>query len=74
MLNINLTGGHHKSVASGLPPTELANGELGAQLNITEGVGPGLRNDFRVVDAWEWEGGRGARCEGWRDLGGVIGE
>ena len=30
--------------------------------------GPGVVNDFRLVDAETWEGGRGARCRFWRDV------
>ena len=31
-------------------------------------LGPGVTNDFRLVNAATWEGGRGARCEFWRDV------
>ena len=31
-------------------------------------LGPGVTNDFRLVNANTWEGGRGARCQFWRDV------
>lgn len=36
---------------------------------VTQFRGPGLKNNISVVDAWAWEGGRGKRCEVWRELG-----
>ena len=42
--------------------------------NITQSRGPGLRNDFRVVNADEWEGGRGERCKFWRGVGRLVPE
>jgi carboxylesterase type B len=41
-------------------------------VNVTQYMGPGLRADIDVVDAYSWEGGRGARCEFWRSLGAAI--
>lgn len=35
---------------------------------------PGLRNEIRIVDAWDWEGGRGARCEFWRSIAANVPE
>ncbi|KAL4917397.1 Alpha/Beta hydrolase protein [Aspergillus aurantiobrunneus] len=29
---------------------------------------PGVVNAFRLADAYSWEGGRGERCEFWRDI------
>jgi carboxylesterase type B len=43
-------------------------------LNVTQYMGPGLEPNIRVVDAWTWEDGRGARCEFWRGLGREIEE
>ena len=31
-------------------------------------LGPGVTNNFRLVNASTWEGGRGSRCEFWRDV------
>lgn len=58
MLNLNTTGG----VAYDLVQP------LGA--NVTQFRDPGVRNDFSVVDALEWEGGRGARCDFWKKIAG----
>ncbi|OIW26744.1 alpha/beta-hydrolase [Coniochaeta ligniaria NRRL 30616] len=41
-------------------------------VNVTEYRGPGLRADIKAVDAYAWEGGRGARCQFWRTLGAEI--
>ena len=30
--------------------------------------GPGVTNDFRLVNADSWEGGRGSQCQFWRDV------
>lgn len=46
-LNLNETGGAPVVVS------------LSATINATELVGPTLRNDFRLVNAYTWEGGRG---------------
>ncbi|PSN69731.1 alpha/beta-hydrolase [Corynespora cassiicola Philippines] len=35
---------------------------------------PGLRNDFRIVDAYAWEGGRGTRCDFWRSIAANVPE
>ncbi|CAN9380344.1 unnamed protein product [Alternaria alternata] len=56
MLNLNTTGGV-PYFASQLTGTA-----------ITEYTVPGLQNDISVVDALEWEGNRGARCELWRSI------
>lgn len=37
----------------------------GNSINVTERRGPGLRNDFQLVNAFTWEGGRGVRCGFW---------
>lgn len=57
MLNLNQTGGEPYATY----------GINGAQ--ITQFRDPGLRNEFAVVDAYVWEGGRGERCEFWREVG-----
>ncbi|KAM0803482.1 carboxylesterase type B [Usnea florida] len=42
--------------------------------NITQFEEPGLMNDFSVVDAYSWEGGRGVRCDFWRSVGSIVPE
>lgn len=42
--------------------------------NVTLHSEPGLRNDLRVVDAYAWEGGRGARCDFWRSIAAIVPE
>ncbi|KAL4925437.1 putative carboxylesterase [Aspergillus undulatus] len=34
--------------------------------------GPGIVNVFRLVDAYDWEGGRGYRCQWWRAVAGRV--
>lgn len=60
MLNLNTTGG----VPFQSPQT---NG-----MDVTEFMEPGIENDFSVVDALSWEGGRGERCEFWRSIAGRV--
>ncbi|KAF6240138.1 hypothetical protein HO173_001748 [Letharia columbiana] len=63
-LNLNETGGQAYSSMS-----------FDAQApNITEFEEPGLVNDFSVVDAYSWEGGRGVRCNFWRSVGLIVPE
>jgi len=63
MVNLNETGGQpfQMSVGTGSP-------------NSTEFEEPGLRNQFSVVNAYTWEGGRGTRCDFWRSVGVVVPE
>ena len=63
-LNLNETGGQPYSSES-----------FNAQApNITQFEAPGLMNDFSVVDAYSWEGGRGVRCDFWRSVGSIVPE
>ena len=58
-------------------PDNVYNGTAGngtANAGISVAGTPVLRNDFRVVDAAAWEGGRGARCEFWRREGPKVPE
>jgi carboxylesterase type B len=57
MVNYNQTGGdeYTATVVQGAPEVVLFKGQR-------------LRNWFNVYDAWDWEGGRGERCELWRTL------
>jgi carboxylesterase type B len=57
MLNLNQTGGQESSIAVALG------------LNTTVAVGPGLQNNFSLVNAYTWEDGRGFRCDWWRSTG-----
>jgi carboxylesterase type B len=57
MLNLNTTGG-----------VAFEASQSGISVNFTEYMEPGVQNDFEVVDALTWEGGRGARCEFWRSI------
>ena len=54
MLNVNMTGG--VEVKSELPTA------ANISIPFTQHVGPGLKGDFNVADAYTWEGGRGGRC------------
>ncbi len=63
-LNLNETGGQAYSSVSFSPLAP----------NITAFEEPGLRNEFSVVDAYTWEGGRGVRCDFWRSMGGIVPE
>ncbi|XPS67857.1 hypothetical protein M3J09_000151 [Ascochyta lentis] len=60
MLDLNTTGGvPYESV-------QVTGG------SVTQFREPGIQNDFRVVDALKWEGGRGARCAFWRSVAGRV--
>ncbi|KAJ4289574.1 hypothetical protein N0V90_010903 [Kalmusia sp. IMI 367209] len=56
MMNLNTTGG---------TPYE-ATTQFGVK--VTQFTEPGLENKFGVVGAWDWEGGRGKRCEFWKGM------
>ncbi|KAH7383590.1 carboxylesterase type B [Cadophora sp. MPI-SDFR-AT-0126] len=65
-LNLNETGGEeYSSVATSFD---------GTPLNVTQYRGPGLRNNFTLVDAYSWEGGRGIRCDFWRSVAPIVPE
>lgn len=55
-MNLNTTGGIVKSV----PVTP----DFSYNLRLD----PGVTNNFRLVNADTWEGGRGSRCRFWRDV------
>lgn len=38
-------------------------------ITITQYDRPGLTPSFSLVNAYTWEGGRGKRCDFWRDVG-----
>ena len=62
-INLNETGGVPYSVA----------GAISGQ-NVTQFEDPGLVNDITLVDAYNWEGRRGARCDFWREVGAQVPE
>lgn len=41
---------------------------------IPEQTGQGAVNDFTLVNAYTWEGGRGVRCDFWRSMGEIVPE
>lgn len=43
-------------------------------VNLTTQTGQGAMNDFRLVNAYTWEGGRGIRCDFWRSMGELVPE
>ncbi len=55
-MNLNTTGGTVESVF------------VTSDYSYDLRSGPGVTNDFRLVNADTWEGGRGARCRFWRDV------
>ena len=63
-LNLNQTGGTAFSTTSFSATAP----------NITEFEEPGLMNDFEIVNAYTWEGGRGVRCDFWRSVGAIVPE
>jgi len=65
-MSLNETGGVELKVPYNNPPFY--------DLNITEIVEPGLKNDFTLVNAYTWEGGRGVRCDFWRAMGVLVPE
>lgn len=40
--------------------------------SVIQYMGPGLRNNLTRADAYAWEGGRGRRCEFWRDMSPMV--
>ena len=66
MLNLNMTGGHETQIIWGSAD--------GVKINVTQYAGPGLVARFDIVDAWSWEGDRGARCKFWADIGKFVPE
>ncbi|KAK3381983.1 inactive carboxylesterase 4 [Podospora didyma] len=60
LINLNQTGGTAYTAISALG------------VPVTQFKGPGLLNNITVANADLWEGGRGKRCELWRDLGPFV--
>lgn len=55
-MNFNTTGGTLKYVT------------ITDHLKYFLRLDPGVTNSFRLVNAKTWEGGRGARCDFWREV------
>lgn len=55
-MNLNTTGGAVKTVT------------VTPDFSYDLRLGPGVTNDFRLVNADTWEGGRGSRCRFWREV------
>lgn len=55
-MNLNTTGGTVMSV--------FVTPEYSYDLRLN----PGVTNDFRLVNAHTWEGGRGSRCHFWNEV------
>ena len=60
-IDLNETGGHMAQASFGTA-------------NVTEDIGPGLMNNFSLVNAWTWEAGRGTRCDFWRAMSALVPE
>jgi hypothetical protein len=67
MANLNQTGGTPTVMMTGGPTP-------GSMINVTILTGAGVVNDLGLVDAYEWEGGRGRRCDFWRSVAGLAPE
>ncbi|KAL9623697.1 MAG: hypothetical protein Q9204_007933 [Flavoplaca sp. TL-2023a] len=67
-INFNQSGGvpFDASAYPGFPGIQLD--------NVTQFSDPGLRNDFSLVNAYTWEGGRGMRCNFWRSVARLVPE
>ncbi|KAK6397873.1 hypothetical protein LTR65_005121 [Meristemomyces frigidus] len=64
MLNLNETGGVPYSAHVVAWPVQ----------NSTQYKEPGLRSNISTVNAYTWEGGRGARCDFWQSVGARVPE
>lgn len=60
LVNLNQSGGRPYSVMTG------------SGVVVTQFRGEGLRNAFGRHRADLWEGGRGARCQVWREVGALV--
>ncbi|KAL8947880.1 MAG: hypothetical protein Q9222_005882 [Ikaeria aurantiellina] len=66
-LNLNQSGGVEFEAPAYPGPTSPGG-------NITQFSDPGKRNDFTLVNAYTWEGGRGMRCDFWRSVARIVPE
>lgn len=60
-LNLNQSGGIEFSTDLMVPG-----------VSLTGYADPGLRNNFTLDDAYDFDNGRGQRCDFWRSLGSVV--
>ena len=61
-MNLNETGGYSAEVL------------ISSGLKVKEDVGPGLENDFSLLNGYIWEGGRGLRCDFWQAMAAIVPE
>ncbi|KAI9641370.1 hypothetical protein NHQ30_010172 [Ciborinia camelliae] len=66
MLKLNMTGGAETTI--------VWTGADGSTVDVKENTGVDVTADWDVVDAWDWEGGRGKRCEFWAGVGSEVPE
>lgn len=66
-IDLNQTGGQ-------LFELEAGTYELLPNDNTTIYIGPGLMNNFSLVNAYTWEAGRGYRCDFWRSVAALVPE
>lgn len=59
-LDLNTTGG------------SLAEVSVTPNLTYYERIGSGIVNNLRLVNALSWEGGRGSRCDFWRNISSKV--
>ncbi|CAD6444998.1 f7ce6e87-ce21-4f39-a977-afb9dc6a0e20 [Sclerotinia trifoliorum] len=67
MLKLNMTGGEATKVL-------WTSADGGVKFNVTENTGSGVKADLAIVDAYDWEGERGARCDFWARIGSEVPE
>ena len=60
MMSLNETGGTLREV------------NVTANLRYNVILEPGITNVFKLADAYNWEGGRGERCQWWRSVAAKI--
>ncbi|KAJ4298955.1 hypothetical protein N0V90_004198 [Kalmusia sp. IMI 367209] len=65
MANLNQTGGTPAQIDL-LDRTGVLN------MNVTVYEEPGLVNDLSLVDGYEWEAGRGKRCDFWKSVAAIV--
>jgi hypothetical protein len=54
--------------------SQLVFGFVNELIFAQEHRGPGLKNNISLVNAYTWEGGRGERCEFWRNMSAKVPE
>lgn len=66
-INLNQSGGIQYEFQASTDP-------LIPTVNTTIYIGPGLTNNFSLVNAYTWEAGRGYRCDFWRSVAAIVPE